>query len=98
MEVNPDGLILELTDPELFNYPFIYIVEPGNLKFSAAEVEALRRYLLGGGFLMVDDFWGDYAWYNFHDEIRRAFPNARLEEIPLSHEIFRAVFVLKERP
>ena len=46
MEVNPDGLILELTDPELFNYPFIYIVEPGNLEFSAPEVEALRRYLL----------------------------------------------------
>ena len=62
MEVNPDGVILELTDPELVNYPFIYMLECGRLVFSDAEVEALRRYLLNGGFLMVDDFWGEAEW------------------------------------
>ncbi len=98
MEVNPDGLILELTDPELFNYPFIYIVEPRHLHFSEAEVKALRQYLLGGGFLMVDDFWGDDQWYNFYNEIKRVFPNREPEEIPLSPEICMAVFVLDERP
>lgn len=98
MEVNPDGVILRLTDPELFNYPFIYIVEPGRLQFTEAEVRALRQYLLGGGFLMVDDFWGDDEWYNFYDEIKRVFPNRPIKDIPLSHEIFNAVFVLKEKP
>ena len=44
MEVNPDGVVLELTDPELVNYPFIYIVEPGGLVFSQEEVDAI----LGG--------------------------------------------------
>ena len=98
MEVNPEGKILRLTDPELFHYPFIYIVEPGNLTFREDEVEALRTYLLNGGFLMVDDFWGDGEWYNFRDEMRRVFPNREPEELPVSHDIFRAVFDLKEKP
>ena len=98
LEVNPDGLVLELTDPELFNYPFIYIVEPGYLAFTEEEVVALRRYLLNGGFLMVDDFWGQEEWYNFYYEIKRVFPDREPVELPLSHPIFRAVFELKEKP
>jgi hypothetical protein len=98
MEVNPDGKILRLTDPELIHYPFIYIVEPGNLTFSEDEVEALRTYLLNGGFLMVDDFWGDAAWDNFRYEMRRVFPTREPKELPLSHPIFHAVFDLKQKP
>ena len=98
MEVNPDGKVLRLTDPELFNYPFIYIVEPGSLTFSEAEVEALRTYLLNGGFLMVDDFWGDVQWANFRYEMKRVFPTREAEELPLSHPIFHAVFDLKKKP
>ena len=98
MEVNPDGVVLELTDPKLFDYPFIYIVEPGRLVFSAEEVKILRRYLLNGGFLMVDDFWGEDEWYNFYREIKRVFPNREPRELNLSHPIFHAVFDLKEKP
>ena len=98
MEVHPEGVILELTDPELFNYPFIYIVEPGRLVFSEEEVECLRRYLLNGGFLMVDDFWGQAEWDNFYYEIKRVFPDREPVEVGLSHQIFHAVFDLKERP
>jgi hypothetical protein len=98
MEVHPDGIVLELTDPELFNYPFIYIVEPGRLVFSEQERTNLRQYLLNGGFLMVDDFWGEDEWYNFYREIKLVFPNREPVELPLSHEIFRCVFVLKEKP
>jgi Domain of unknown function (DUF4159) len=98
MEVNPDGVVLQLTDPELFDYPFIYIVEPGGLVFTEDEVQALRRYLLNGGFLMVDDFWGEDEWYNFYYEIKRVFPEREPRELPLSHPIFHAVFDLKEKP
>lgn len=98
MEVDPDGVVLELTDPKLFDYPFIYIVEPGRLMFSEAEVKALRRYLLNGGFLMVDDFWGEDEWYNFYYEIKRVFPDRELVELELEHPIFHCVFDLKERP
>ena len=98
MEVNPDGLVLELTDPKLFNYPFIYIVEPGSLVFSEEEVKILRNYLLNGGFLMVDDFWGEDEWYNLYYEIKRVFPDREPIELRLDHPIFHAVFDLKEKP
>ncbi len=98
LEVNPDPIVLELTDPELVSYPFIYLLEPGRLVFDDAEVEALRRYLLNGGFLMVDDFWGEDEWYNFYREIKRVFPDREPVELPLSHPIFHAVFDLKEKP
>ena len=98
MEVDPDGIVLELTDPKLVNYPFIYIVEPGQLVFSEEEVQCLRRYLLNGGFLMVDDFWGQAEWDNFYYEIKRVFPDREPVEIGLSHKIFQVPFELKERP
>jgi len=98
MEVDPDGLVLELTDPRLFDYPFIYIVEPGRLVFSEEEVKNLRRYLLNGGFLMVDDFWGEAEWYNFYREIKRVFGDREPVELALDHPIFHAVFELKEKP
>ncbi|MBN2181063.1 MAG: DUF4159 domain-containing protein [Sedimentisphaerales bacterium] len=98
IEVNPIPIVLELTDPELFNYPFIYIVEPGNLIFSEQEKNNLRRYLLNGGFLMIDDFWGRAEWYNIYGQMKRVFPNKEPMELPLSHEIFHCVFELKEKP
>lgn len=98
MEVDPNGLVLELTDPRLFDYPFIYIVEPGRLVFGEEEVKNLRRYLLNGGFLMVDDFWGEAEWYNFYREIKRVFGDREPVELALDHPIFHAVFELKEKP
>ncbi len=98
MEVDPDGVVLELTDPRLFDYPFIYMLEPGRLVFDDDEVKNLRRYLLNGGFLMVDDFWGEDEWDNFYYEIKRVFPEREPMELPLSHPIFHAVFDLKEKP
>jgi hypothetical protein len=98
MEVDPNGLVIELTDPRLFDYPFIYIVEPGRLIFSEDEVKQLRRYLLNGGFLMVDDFWGEAEWDNFYYQIKRVFPDREPHELPYSHPIFHAVFDLKEKP
>jgi hypothetical protein len=98
MQVNPEPLVLDLTDPRLVNYPFIYLIEPGRLVFEEAEVETLRQYLLNGGFLMVDDFWGEDEWYNFYREIKRVFPDREPVELPLSHPIFHAVFDLKEKP
>ena len=98
IRVNPDGKVLELTDKELFNYPFIYIVEPGRLTFTEEEAGILRKYLLNGGFLMCDDFWGDREWASFAEELQRVFPDRKPVDLPLSHAIFHAVFDLKEKP
>jgi hypothetical protein len=98
LKVNPNPVIVRLTDPELFDYPFIYMIEPGSLEFADAEVTALRRYLLNGGFLMVDDFWGDSEYQNFYEQIKRVFPEREPVELPLEHEIFNCVFRLKSKP
>jgi hypothetical protein len=98
LKVDPEGKVLRLTDPELFSHPFIYIVEPGSLEFSEDEVKALRRYLLSGGFLMIDDFWGEAEYENLYEEMRRVFPDREPEELGLDHPIFHCVFDLKEKP
>ncbi len=98
LKVNPDPIFLDLTNPKLFDYPFIYIIEPGALTFHPDEIIALRRYCLNGGFLMVDDFWGDEEYENFRREILQVFPDREPQEVPLEHEIFHCVYDLKEKP
>ena len=98
LKVDPDGKVLELTDPELFNHPFIYVIEPGGMELMEEEVESLREYLLRGGFMMVDDFWGEYEWEVFHDQFKRVFPGRDLVELPAEHPLFHCVYDLKEKP
>ena len=98
LKVDPHGKILELTDDQLFNHPFLYLIEPGHLVFEDAEIVALRKYLLNGGFLMVDDFWGEDEWENFRVELKRVFPDRDPIELPLEHEIFHCVYDLKQKP
>jgi hypothetical protein len=98
LKVNPDPVVVELTDPKLFNYPFLYLIEPGQIMLSEAEVVALRRYLLNGGFLMIDDFWGDEEYWALERAMQRVFPNRSATEVPLSHEIFNCVYPLTEKP
>lgn len=93
-----DPVALELTDPNLGRYPFIYIVEGGRMRLSDAEVVGLRDYLLGGGFLMVDDFWGSREWASLAAEFRRVFPDREPVELPRDHEIFRSPYPIGETP
>jgi hypothetical protein len=98
LKVNPHPKVLELTDPTLFDYPFIYIIEPGAMALTDPEVAGLRRYLLAGGFLMVDDFWGEREWRNFYEEMKRVFPEREPVELDVTHPIFSAVFKLDKKP
>lgn len=98
LKVNPDPVIVELTDPQLFDYPFLYMIEPGNMVLSEPEAAALRKYCLNGGFLMVDDFWGDDEYANLERELKGVFPDRNAVEVPLSHPIFSTVYPLKEKP
>ncbi|MFK7820514.1 MAG: DUF4159 domain-containing protein, partial [Planctomycetaceae bacterium] len=98
LKVDPDGKVVDLTDPALFDYPFIYMCEPGDIILSDQEEKALRSYLLNGGFLMCDDFWGQPQWESVEAAFKRVFPNRTPIELPISHPIFRTVFDLKEKP
>lgn len=98
LRVDPNGKILDLSDEAIFDYPFLYLIEPGGMRLEEAEVQGLRRYLLNGGFLMVDDFWGEAEWTNFLQQIKRVFPDREPVELPLEHEIFHCVYDLKVKP
>jgi hypothetical protein len=97
IKVDPNGRYLHLTDPDLCDYPFIYMVEPGSLYLNDDEVVALRKYLLNGGFLMVDDFWGEREWAGMAGEIKKVFPDREWVELPLTHPIYHCVFEIKTK-
>jgi len=98
LKVNPDSAVVVLDEDDLSNYPFLYMVEPGQITLRETEVKALREYLLNGGFLMVDDFWGEAEWSVFAYELSRVFPDREPVELPIEHPIFHIVFDLKEKP
>jgi hypothetical protein len=94
LRVSPDGRFLRLTNKDLYNYPWIYMVEPGRLALDDEEVKILRDYLNNGGFLMADDFWGDLQWENFESEMKKVFPERQFVELPMEHPVFHTVFDL----
>jgi hypothetical protein len=92
LHVYPNPNMIRITDPDLFQYPYAYMVEPGGLDLTDEEVRSLREYLLRGGFLHADDFWGLREKANFEYELRRVLPEYRMEVLPLSHEVFHTFF------
>jgi len=95
MRTDPDGRVLRLTDPALFDYPWIYMVEPGRLRLLEEEVEPLRNYLNNGGVLWADDFWGQKQWDNFARAIKRVLPQREFVDLDISNKIFHCVFDIK---
>ena len=94
---------MSLTDPALFEFPFLYInmkrvpLYSGNgPNFSLEEAASLREYMLRGGFVMLDDFWGQEHWQDFLVELAKIFPDRRPEKLPIGHPIFHSFFDIKE--
>ncbi len=87
---------IRLDDPHLRSFPFLYMLEVGAMGLTPPEVEGLRNYLLAGGFLFIDDFWGEGQWANFEREIRQVLPGHSIEDIPMDHLIFRIVYPINE--
>jgi hypothetical protein len=85
------GRVVTFDDPALFQYPVAYIVEVGFWRPTEAEVEALRTFLLKGGFLIVDDFRGRDIW-NFEEQMQRVIPGAALIEVGAGHDVFDSFF------
>jgi hypothetical protein len=82
--------IVEPGSASLFQYPFVFACGHGNMKFTPAEVENLRRYLTSGGFLWVDDDFGIDP--SFRREMKRVFPDAPIVELPFDHPIFHGLY------
>lgn len=87
---------LAILDERLFNYPLIYFVEPGFLDLSDEEAQRLREYLSRGGFLFLDDFWGEYEWENVREQMRNVLPENQIKDLPRDHSVFHCYFDINE--
>ncbi len=99
-EGEPQFVIVRLTDEALYGCGFLHLEDVGTASLTGPEVEGLRNYLLRGGFVWCDDFWGTFAWNNWLNELRRVLPPAEYPVVPIppGHPIFRAQFEVKEIP
>ncbi len=87
-----------LTDPDLGDFPLIFMSDVGYANFSAEDADALRDYLKNGGFLWADDFWGDAEWASLERFMKVVLPGNRWREVPIDHPIFHTVFEMDEMP
>jgi len=95
---NPNYWVVRLTDDELFQCPFTMATDVGTLEFSEDEVQRLREYLLKGGFLWVDDFWGTPAWEQWSSQIGRVLPEYLIQDVPPDHPILHERFQIDHIP
>ena len=96
----PNHVVVTLYDEELFDYPFIFMSDVGTIGLDPLEVERLRDYLLRGGFLWVDDFWGVAAWDHWRREIGRVLPPDEypILDIEADHPIRQMMYPIAEIP
>lgn len=95
VRVMSQPIVLRFDSDEIFDYPFLYALEMGRnggLSLSPAELDNLREYLLRGGFLLIDDFWGERQWDAFYTDFSRIFPDRELIELNPDHEIFHTFY------
>ncbi len=90
---DPENAVVEVGSADLFNYPFVHMTGHGNVVFSDAEAENLRNYLMGGGFLHVDDNFGMDPYVRL--ALKKVFPEQEMVELPFEHPVYRQKFTFK---
>lgn len=88
--IDKEPITIELSDPTIFNIPFLHLTGHGNVVFSDAEIQNLRNYLIAGGFLHIDDNYGLSQY--ILPQMKRVFPELEFIELPYSHPIFHQQF------
>jgi hypothetical protein len=93
-------LVVRATDPFLYRCPFLLASDVGTVSFSAEEATALGAYFEKGGFLWVDDFWGEHAWQVWTEQVSRILPPTEypIEDVPPDHPLWRTVFEVAALP
>ena len=97
IQVN-DPIVLTIEDPVLWRYPWLYVVEPGNLRLKDTEVPILREFLRRGGTLTLDDFHGPIEFANVEREMRRVFPDRRIVDLDPGHPVFSSFYRIETYP
>jgi hypothetical protein len=96
LEVADDSRHLSVTDPEIFDYPWLFVQQVGHWRLSATEIERLREYVLRGGFVVIDDFHGAYDWAVLSDTLWRAFPAWPVVPLAEDHALMNVLFDLDQ--
>lgn len=84
--INPEQAIVEVGSPEIFNYPFVHMTGHGNWVLSTTEAENLRKYLMSGGFLHIDDNYGLDPYVR--PQMKKVFPELDFVELPYDHPVY----------
>jgi len=95
IRTDPDARVVKLTDPVVFRYPLLYMEHAGYMRLTDEETAALRKYLVSGGALLVNDFWGSEEWDGFAGEINRVLPGRAWTELTTDHPVFNCVYDLR---
>ncbi len=90
LDVAPQEDIAELTSDKVFQYPYLYLNGHGTVRFTEREAERLRRYLLGGGFLHINDDYG--LDETIRQEMKKVFPEQDFVAVPFDHPIYHVQF------
>src|SRR5215471_15480161 len=90
-------LHLSLTDPKLFDYPWIYATQTGYWNLSRDEASRLGEYLERGGYLVVDDFWGPEQWEIFRSTMDRVLPNQQIVDLDPSDSVMHVLYDIEEK-
>lgn len=94
MNLHEDYAVVEPSGNDLFNYPFIHLTGHGNVIFSEQEAQNIRNYLLGGGFLHIDDNYG--LDKHIRREMKKVFPEKEFTELPFDHAIYHQKYTFEE--
>ena len=96
----PNHMLVRPTDDALFQCPFLMMAAPGSSFFDEVDAARLRVYLMKGGFLWADDFWGTYQWQQWEEQLRKVLPATTypILDLPLDHPMLRTQFEVREIP
>ena len=96
LKIAPRPEALEIMDDRIFDYPILYVVEPGFMELSDEQALRLREYSARGGFIFFDDFWGVYEWENIETQLHKVWPDYKPKDLPLNHPIFHSYLDVEE--
>jgi len=88
---------INLDDGDVYDWPWLYAVQPGHWQLTDSQAKTMREYLLRGGFFMADDFWGEGEWAVFMDSMKKVFPDREVAELANKDDIFHSVYDLDDR-
>lgn len=96
LKIAPRPEALEIMDERIFDYPILYTVEPGFMELSTEQAARLHEYIKRGGFIFLDDFWGEPEWQNVQEQVHKIDPEYEIVDLPLSHPIFHSYLDVEE--